>query len=336
LKLGIISVTTVGDKLAEKIRSRFEAEVYLSSQIQSIGIVETTGRLFKNCCGIIFIASTGIVVRAIASFIVDKTKDPAVVVIDSTGRFVISLLSGHIGGANELAKSIAEFISAVPVITTATDNLGIKAPDSFAVENGLIIESMDKAKLISSMLVEGKKVAFIDVNSPRRCAQKMEVPRGYTQVMDEAEAVVMVTDSDELVTKGFEDKPVLRLIKKDIVIGIGCRKGFSPPVMLDCVYEKLKEFHIDKRAVKIVATAEIKREEEAVVNTARELEAELKVFSINHIKKVQEKFEGSSFVEKAVGVRAVCEPCVELCGAEILSGKIKCDGMTICIGKIKN
>jgi cobalt-precorrin 5A hydrolase len=328
LKLGIISVTKNGDKLAEKIRSGFEAEIYFSSQIKDLGLAVAAARLFKTCRGIVFIASTGIAVRAIAPFISDKTSDPAVVVVDSTGRFAISLLSGHIGGANELTERIAEFIGAVPVITTATDNLGIKAPDSFAVENGLIIESMDKAKLISTMLVNEKKVAFI--------SECFKTPQGYVEKVDEAEAAVLVTDSDDIYIKKLQGKPVLRLIKKDIVIGIGCRKGFSPSVMLNCVYEKLKEFHIDSRAVKIVASAEIKREEEAVVNTARELSAELKVFSMNDIKKIQEKFEGSSFVEKAVGVRAVCEPCVELCGAQILSGKIKCDGMTICIGKIKN
>lgn len=328
MKLGIISVTKNGDKLTEKIRSEFEAQIYFSSQIKEVGLAVAAARLFKTSSAIIFIASTGIAVRAIAPFVNDKASDPAVVVVDSTGRFVISLLSGHIGGANELTERIAEFIGAVPVITTATDNLGIKAPDSFAVENGLIIESMDKAKLISTMLVNGKKVAFI--------SECFKTPQGYVEKVDEAEAAVLVTDSDDICIKKLQGKPVLRLIKKDIVIGLGCRKGFTPSVMLNCVYEKLKEFHIDIRAVKIVATAEIKREEEAMVNTARELSAELKVFSMNDIKKIEEKFEGSSFVEKAVGVRAVCEPCVELCGAQILSGKIKCYGMTICIGKIKN
>lgn len=335
MELGIISVTKSGDRLSEKIRDRFGAEVYSCSQVKELGLQEVTGHLFKICRGIIFIASTGIAVRAIAPFIEDKTKDPAVVVIDSSGKFVISLLSGHIGGANELTTKIAEFIGAVPVITTATDNLGIKAPDSFAVENGLMIESMEKAKLISSMLVDGKKVAFI-CDIPQRWNQKMVPPLGYIQGLDEAEAAVLVTDSDEVYIKKLEGKPVLRLINKDIVIGIGCRKDFNPSVMLDRVYEKIKEFHIDKRAVKIVATAEVKREEEAVINTAKELDAELKVFLISDIEKIQEKFEGSSFVAKAVGVKAVCEPCVELCGAYILSGKIKCDGMTMCIGRIEN
>ncbi len=121
---------------------------------------EIVKKSFQFYDAIIFISSTGIAVRAISPFIQSKHKDPAVIVIDSTGKYVISLLSGHLGGANELTEKIAKIIGAEPVITTATDNLNIKAPDIIAKENDLVIENLKKGKGYSCITCKWRKGSF--------------------------------------------------------------------------------------------------------------------------------------------------------------------------------
>lgn len=328
LKLGIISVTEHGDSIAYKLSKYFETEIYYRDRTKALKISTITKNMFQNYGAIVFIASTGIAVRAIAPYIRDKTVDPAIIVIDSTGKYVISLLSGHIGGANNLAIEIAKIIGAEPIITTATDNLNIVAPDSYAKEHGLILEDMKTAKEISTMLVEGKRVAFIDRQ------EKYSTPKGYIEDINGAEGAVIVSNEENIEEELINNKPTLKLIRRNIVLGIGCRKDFDDTAMKNKVLEVLGEYNLDRRSVLKVATVEVKKEEKAIINLAKELNAEITIFTLEEIRKVHEKYEGSAFVEKTIGVRAVSEPCVELLGAKLKTGKIKCNGMTLCIGEI--
>jgi cobalt-precorrin 5A hydrolase len=129
--------------------------------------------------------------------------------------------------------------------------------------------------------------------------------------------------------------PILKLIRKDIVLGIGCRKNFSPDDMRQTIENLLKDKNIDKRAVKTITTVEVKKDEQAILKLVEYLGCELKIFSVEEIKKIHNKYEGSNFVEKTIGVRAVCEPCVELTGAKLITDKIKANGMTVCIGELE-
>ncbi len=152
MKISIINVTKIGNDIAYKIKEHIDADLYSKYVIeklerQGFNFKEIVKKSFEDYDAIIFISSTGIAVRAIAPFIQSKDKDPAVIVIDSTGKYVISLLSGHLGGANELAEKIARVLEAEPIITTATDNLNIKAPDIIAKENNLVIEDLKKKKI---------------------------------------------------------------------------------------------------------------------------------------------------------------------------------------------
>ena len=99
--------------------------------------------------------------KILSPFVKDKKTDPAVIVIDELGRFVIPLLSGHIGGANELSKKISKFTNSIEVITTATDINNKFAVDVFAKNNNLYISNMTIAKEISSKILEGEKIGFL-------------------------------------------------------------------------------------------------------------------------------------------------------------------------------
>lgn len=337
MKIAVISVTKAGDAICKKLQGELDIDLYSKETIKDFSIKEVAKKTMEEYDAVIFISSTGIAVRAIAEHIKSKDKDPAVLVIDSCGNFVISLLSGHLGGANELALTVSQILDSTPVITTATDNMGITAPDMVAKNNGLLIDSLKDAKNIAALLVDGKKVAFIDDKS------NISIPKGYTSNLDDLQGFVYVTNKlyndtsmhklNDLCNKN-EEIATLKLVRRDIVLGIGCRKNFSPDEMRQTIQNLLKDKNIDERAVKFIGTVEVKKNEQAILKLAEYFGCELKIFSIEEIKKIHNKYEGSNFVEKTIGVRAVCEPCVELIGAKLITDKIKANGMTVCIGEL--
>lgn len=338
MKLGVISVTNQGDLIFQKLEEQFDVRLYSKNRISNFKLNEVTKEAIDCCDGIIFISSTGIAVRAIAPYLKSKDVDPPIIVIDCSGKFVISLVSGHLGGANELTLKIAKHIEAMPVITTATDNLGIIAPDVLAKENNLIIDDLKKAKNIAAMLVEGKKITFIDEED------KIAAPCGYIDNFNESCGLIFVTNKADInkVNKLnlnqneniiLNETNTLKLIRKNIILGIGCRKNFDKDKMLETVKKYLKEYNLDIRAIKKIATVEVKANEAAILNLARVLNCSLEIHSIEEIKKIHHKYAGSDFVEKTIGVRAVCEPSVELSKGRLITEKLSCDGMTLCIGE---
>ena len=121
---------------------------------------EWTRRAFQECAGLIFIGAAGIAVRAVAPFVVSKASDPAVLCMDEQGRFVISLLSGHLGGANELTREIAALTGAVPVITTATDAGGRFSVDDFARRENLYLDDLKLAKEVAAAVLEERTIGL--------------------------------------------------------------------------------------------------------------------------------------------------------------------------------
>jgi cobalt-precorrin 5A hydrolase len=325
MRIAIICVNKQGDIIADKLEASLKANIYTKTKMADFNLKELSGKLVTEYDALIFITSTGIAVRAIAPFIDSKASDPAVVVIDCTGKYAISLLSGHIGGANALAIKVGDIIGAQAIITTATDNLGITAPDSFAKDNKLVIDDLKKAKEISALLVAGEKVAFIDEDNI------YSVPKGYTKDLEGSKGLVYVTNKEFCKYEGT----VLKLIRKNIILGIGCRKAYDIQKMRAWSLSVLEENNIDISAVRTIATVEIKKHEPAIVELAKFLKCDISCFGIEDIKVVQNKYPGSDFVEKTIGVRAVCEPCVELAGGSLITGKLSHEGMTLCIGKIK-
>ncbi len=320
--LAVISVTELGDEIGKKINNEFGGKAYYKSKINNFNLDKVVNEAFKEGDSIIFISSTGIAVRAISSYLKSKDVDPAVVVVDVCNKFTISLVSGHLGGANELTLKVSKLLNNTPVITTATDNLNKKAPDIIAKENNLIIESLDKAKDIAARLVNGKSVYFKDDLNKNKC------PKGYIKSDEIKENMLWITD------RLNSHKDVLRLIRKDIVLGIGCRKDTSSEKMLRFIEKTLNDNEIDIRSVKTVSSINIKSEEKAILDLKDKLNVDLKFFTKEEIRKVHNKYEGSDFVEKNVGVRAVSEPVVELLGAEIIIDKIKFEGITLTIGRV--
>ena len=348
-KVVVISVTGKGDPIGYRVvhalKSTFQSEcihMVKSNEVKEQGFKTCVENAFMKYGSIVFISSTGIAVRGIGNLMKSKATDPAVVVVDCTGKFAISLLSGHLGGANELTHIIGEGINAVPVITTATDNLGICAPDMVAKENNLIIHDMKVCKDIAAFLVNNKRVIFIDKDN------KISTPRGYfnlQQAKDSKESVygtVIVGNPvegkemlDEINWIDDEEKVMLYLMKRDIILGIGCRKDFSKEKMIRTVEDKIKQYNIDKRRIKEIVSIDIKKNEKCIIELAEYLQCPFTTYSKEEISTVHLKYEGSDFVEKITGVRCVAEPVIELYGGDITHHKEKLEGMTLAIGKVK-
>lgn len=330
MKIAVITVNKAGDEIATKLMEKYEIELFSKSSCKEFKIKDAAENAFIKDTPIVFITSTGIAVRAIAPFIRSKTTDPAVIVIDSCSKYVISLLSGHLGGANKLTEEIAILLKAIPIITTATDNMGIKAPDIIAKENNLVIDSLKAAKDIAALLVEGRDVGFLEDE------ETIKLPKGYVDYNKPWQGLVYVTDKTFEEKKDFylTDKKYLKLIKRDIILGIGCKKNYDENEMKQKVLNVLIKLNIDKRAVKTIATVDIKKEEKAIIELSKELKCDMVTYSVEDLKKVAYKYQGSEFVEKTIGVKAVCEPCVELSLGKLITGKLNLEGMTLCIGRI--
>ncbi len=290
---------------------------------------EVTEKAFKKSDKIIFISSTGIAVRAVASFIKAKDKDPGVVVIDLSSKYAISLLSGHLGGGNDLTLKVSWILGCQPIITTATDTMNIKAPDIIAKEHNLIIDDLNKAKHIAALLVDGKEVGIKDEYNI------VEITKGYKKLNELEENSIWITNKKYHKEDKLDSSTILKLIKSDIVLGVGCRR--------DTPYEKIKTFievtlekcNYDLRAVNKIVSIDVKKNENGIIELAESLKCPFETFTREQIKQVEDKYEKSEFVFKTLGVYSVCEPCVDLAGAQVIVSKIKHEGMTLAIGVLK-
>ena len=285
------------------------------------------GTLTPECCGqafgtsdlLVFVGACGIALRKIAPYVRDKRTDPAVVCVDEQGTFVISLLSGHIGGANGLTKTIAQAIGAVPVITTATDVNGKFSVDTWAAENGCVIDDMKLAKAVSA--------AILERNVPFSSALPVtgRLPDGLTpEKTGDLGICVSFQESTP-----FEN--TLRLIPRILHLGLGCRKGTPKETIAQAVDRVFRENRLDFRAVCLAASIDLKQEEPGLLAFCRERELPVKFYSAAQLRAVPGEFTPSPFVRSVTGVDNVCERAA-LLGAERLLVKKTADcGVTVAV-----
>lgn len=372
MRLAVISFTIQGSKINETLVRRFRqtgaectgyVKTRFADQVCPLGLVpaeeplaQWTGRMFgclpEECDsssqdsltggnqaqdGVIFIGAAGIAVRAIAPYVKDKMTDPAVVVIDELGRFSISLLSGHVGGANHLAFQAAEFLGAVPVVTTATDINCRFAIDVFAREQGLVISDREQARLVSADILSGIPVGFFS-DIPIEGG----LPEGFTQ-KEMCRRTVWITwklrpEPDSLCGMFLgADGELLKLVPKLLVIGIGCRKGVSEEQILKAVYRALEEENCMPEAVAGLASIDLKKEENGILAAANRMQVPFHTYSAQELKTVPGDFEESDFVEQVAGVGNVCQRAammeVEKDGGWLMKKKTVYDGVTIAIAR---
>ena len=284
-----------------------------------------TAEHFGKSDALVFVSAAGIAVRAIAPYVKDKFDDPAVVQIDEAGAFVVPLLSGHVGGANELARMLADCCGAQVAISTATDVNGLFAVDEWAHGQGLVICERALAKAVSSALLEGVPVGFVS-----DFEIEGELPNGLVWSAENDCDLGICVSYDET-ARPFEK--TLHLVPRDIVVGAGCRKGTEATHFAQQLLQVLASRGISVRAVQVLASIDVKKDEEALLEFARVHGCDLVFFSAEELQELEWEFSHSPFVEQTVGVGNVCErAAVRASGSgELICAKQSLDGVTIAL-----
>lgn len=336
MKLVCLSFTELGGVLGDRLE---ELDSYNISHIKNSsvenGIKSIMEKIWNEYEGIIFISATGIASRFIAPFIEDKTKDPAIIVIDDRGKFIISLLSGHLGGANKITEDISRQIGGIPVITTASDSRGFDSIDIFAKNNNYYIEDMKSITKLTSMMVNNKRIGFFTEDNVIINYPNIKVLDSLDNIGKDKKYIegLIIVSSKIIKDEKLRNIPYTILRPKNINIGIGCRKNVEEKRIITAIEEALSTVSISNKSIKAIATIEIKKEEKGIIDTAKYYNLPLKIFTIKEIEKIEEMFEKSQFVKDTIGVYSVSEPCAYLLGGNIILPKSKHNGITISISK---
>lgn len=323
-RAAIFYFTERGESTAQRIEEAIRSDYEISMYHPRGGEKQYVEPLFSVVDALIFVGACGIAVRAIAPFVKNKLTDPGVIVVDELGLQVISLLSGHIGGANELTRRIASSIGAIPVITTATDINHRFTADEWAHNNDLSISSMQAAKRFAAEILRRDLPVISDFSIEGKLTGGLF--RGNSGKNGLA---VSCRKCD-----AFDD--TLVLIPKKLHIGIGCKRG-TPVEKIHAVYmQVMKENGIFFKAVAGAASIDVKQSEEGLLEFCRRWKLPVQFYSADELLAVQGDFSASEFVKSIVGVDNVCERAAMLSAgkdAKLIVKKTCLDGVTVAVAQ---
>jgi cobalt-precorrin 5A hydrolase/precorrin-3B C17-methyltransferase len=329
----IFYITENGLNLAKRLQG-----LYPDARIEKFNS-ETVRKLWNDHRRLIFIMASGIVVRTIASLIKDKLTDPAIVVLDETGKYAISLLSGHIGGANDLAKEISAFLGGDAIITTSSDVNNLTAIDLWAAENNLVIENMEVMPHVATRYINnGALRIYSEI--------KLSLPDEFLKVGDPRFADVFITNKKDVYLKQQQCssaecstglchvKEQLYLRPKNLIVGIGCNSNTSADEIEDSVKAMLNENNLSFLSLHSIATIDIKGNEQGLRTFAEKYNLKIKTFTAEELNTVA-GIKKSDVVFNATGANAVSEPAALLASgaSELLVPKQKKGNVTIAVAE---
>ena len=343
MKLSMVSFTENGMLLSENIAKLLDGTEYVlytkcqscCKEGQSVRLItksigEWAGDQFEEKNALLFIGACGIAVRAIAPHITDKLHDSPVLVMDEKGQYVIPILSGHMGGANELAVVLAEKTGAEPIITTATDLNNKFAVDLFAKKNRLAIVNKDGIAKVSSKVLSGERIT-------------MSIEQGHYEIDDKLPKVIELVEYpplqkvDVVVTSEngeFDTEMFLR--PKEYAVGIGCKKGKEAEKIEGFIMRHLQRAGISLMQVFGMVSIDVKRDEPGLLAWSRKENIQFITYTAEELKSVKGDFHQSEFVKEQVGVDNVCErAALRMCepGGRLIYEKHAEDGMTIAVAR---
>ena len=322
MRAAVIAFSENGYTLGERLMSFFSGNGYSTVLTRcEHGTLKAWTREHFEDDALIFIGSCAIAVRAISPFLTDKTRDPAVIVIDELALHVIALLSGHIGGANQLAVTLANFLDSTPVITTATDINGVFSVDSWAVKNCLQIANPDRIKPVSSRLLAGESVNV-------KCDFPISGRLFDGLRLCEKGGHLIITYR----TRG--PKESLRLIAPVVTLGIGCKKGITADDIESAFLQTLKKADCHPLAVARVCSIDLKADEPGILEFCRRHRLPYQTFSAQELMALPGIYTSSAFVKQITGVDNICERSAVLGsgeGGRLLSGRQSGNGITMAL-----
>jgi len=330
--IGVCTFTETGSELTKRILSC--SDFTLLYREEEVSVSDFCRTCFEENIPLLFVGACGIAVRMIAPFVNDKLRDIPVIVMDEKGEFAIPILSGHMGGANDLAKKLADAVGAKVVLTTATDVEKKFSVDTFAKRNGFRISNREAIKTVSSKVLRDQKIkVFIDSS----IEYSRDIPKDVliTDRMEDADVIISDGEMDV-------EKDRLLLIPKKYVVGIGCKKDkdYSEIKNQLKIIARESGFDVFSGADDIYALASIdlKAKEAGLLRLACNLRTDFITYSAEELSKIKGDFEESPFVKEVTGVGNVCERAAVLAAgyddvskARMQVGKIAESGITFCL-----
>ncbi|KAB7709131.1 cobalamin biosynthesis protein CbiG [Bacillus aerolatus] len=352
----VVAITKHGTQLARKIASLFHgSDLYYMKKFEQgdesergITLFEGSVRLllpdlFAKYKGLILIISLGAVVRMIAPILKDKKTDPGVVVVDDKGEHVISVLSGHIGGANELAREVAALLGAYPVVTTASDVQKTIPVDLFGRRFGWVWESDEKLTPVSASVVNEEKVAVVQESGEKDwwmydtpIPDTIHLYSSIKEALAEKPAAALVVthrqlerEEEDILLNGVLFRP------KVLVLGIGCNRGTSAEEIEQVITDTLDGLKVSIKSVKTVATIDLKKDEAGLLEVVKKYQWEFVHYPPEELNK-KKIAQPSETVYKFTGAYGVSEPAAMLSSGndDLLLAKKKSGNVTISVGLI--
>ena len=315
--LAFIAFTERGAALAERLSAALGGSV--SRPGETCSLTDWTKEHFPRREALLFIGAAGIAVRAVAPHVRSKAEDPAVLCLDEYGRHVIPLLSGHLGGANALARRIAALTGGEAVITTATDLNGVFAVDLWAKRQGLQVQNPERIKDISAKLLRGEEIMI-------SCPYPI---RGLPP-----EHVSLSQIGDAVVSWRVQPQEGLLLVPRSLSIGIGCRRGTSAEALEEAFSRFCAERGVFPNAIRNAASIDLKRDEVGLLAFCRGRGWEPAFYSAGELRAAEGDFTASAFVQTQVGVDNVCERAAILrSGGALVEKKYSQPGVTFALAE---
>lgn len=317
MKLAYLSFTEKGRQLAARLAAALGGTAQRCGA--SCSLEAWTAAHFSQSDGLVYVGAAGIAVRAIAPHLKSKTTDPAVVVVDECARYAIPILSGHLGGANDLARAIGRVCGALPVLTTATDVNGVFAVDEWAKRQNCLVLNPEEIKTVSAKLLAGGTVT---VQSSWPIAG--QPPRNVCQTEDRGADVLLD------IHPGTGEK--LHLVPRIAVLGVGCKKNVSFQMLEAALAAFLDRTGVCEQAISAVASIDLKKDEPGLLDLCAAHGWPLKTYPAEQLREVEGQFTPSAFVKGVTGVDNVCERSAVLAsGGTLCQGKTARDGITMAL-----
>lgn len=342
-KVALVALTETGKETALRLQSKWARPCHIYSlpklsdnQVTAFDKrpTQAIAELFQQVDVLVCIMATGIVVRAIAPVVEDKAADPAVIVLDEKATNVISLLSGHLGGANELTQEIATLLEANPVITTATDVQNVVALDTLAKSvNGWRADLRPLVKVFNGLLANRETVYFYQEKpwiDDVRGLSLLEANQVDEVLAGDAPLILLQTKE---MTSKREHLAVI--YPKPYVLGVGARKNVSSEIFHRNFQLFCQEQGIEQTEIARIVSIDVKKDEQAILDLAESLSCPFDVYSKEDLEKVADKYPCSDFVKKTVGVGSVALASADLASqGQVLTNRFAKDGCTFALGKV--
>ena len=320
--IAYLSFTARGKALSEQLRAALGGAASCTRDASAPTLSGWTADNFPRKRALVYVGAAGIAVRAIAPYLRGKALDPAVIAVDECGRFAVPLVSGHLGGANELARRIASVTGGVAVVTTATDLHGLFAVDEWARRHNCAVIPVSGVKSVSAKILNGETVrvysAFPIAGTP---------PAGvaYTEA-DGVESPDVWVD--------VRRRPSLSLVPRILTLGVGCRRG-TDAATLERRFSALRyKYELSPEAFRAAATIDIKADEPGLLTFCAAHNWTLRTFRADELRRVPGTFTASAFVECRTGVDNVCERAAVLSsGGKLIVTKYAGDGVTFAVAQ---